>query len=159
MAVADVRHASPNSQTLGTAVSLGAHGILFGILLFGITRAPGVGDTVAVRIERFHPEFLNKPGPGATGTSSGSGVTDPPRRPPVNDVPQVSFVDIPVPMLEPVQILLACPPRSTQSPSAADVDLRRAALAITRARVSDAAAAVGQATTSTELAAAPPRRS
>jgi TonB family protein len=109
MAVADVRHASPNSQTVGTAVSLGAHGILFGILLFGIARAPGVRDTVAVRIEQFHPEFLNKPGPGATGTSSGSGVTDPPRRTAVNDVPRVSFVDIPVTMLEPVQIIPGVP--------------------------------------------------
>ena len=107
MAHAEFRGAPSPSSMVGTGVSVGTHAVLLAlVLLYGVTHAPGAGETATIAIEQFNREFLKRSGPGG-GRPGGGGDTppSPPRRleslpaprPEISATPNP--VDVPAPML------------------------------------------------------------
>jgi protein TonB len=135
MAQSRLNGASPNAHLLigempaprlferrwweGTSLSLAAHAILFGILLYAATHVRQVVQTADTASERFKIVFLNRPGPDGGGGGGGTTTPDPPRpaeitptRPidmtPVPnpaDTPPVPDLNIPVVTVQAVQML------------------------------------------------------
>lgn len=119
MAHAELRGASSDSRLLGTGLSIGAHAVLLGLILFGAAHAPRDEGTLAVPIAPFKLEFLNRPGPARGSGSSGANVPEPPKRaevpavqrrhispiPNPSDAPPVPLVTIPVATLNAVDML------------------------------------------------------
>ena len=107
MAHAEFGGAPSPSNMFGTGVSVGTHAVLLAlVLLYGVTHAPGPGETAAIAIEQFNREFLkgSRPGGGRPG-GGGEPTPSPPRR--VESLPaprpEISAkpnpVDVPTPLL------------------------------------------------------------
>jgi TonB family protein len=108
-----------DSRALGTTVSIGAHAVLLGLILFGAAHAPRGEETRAVPIAPFELEFLNRPGRARGGGGSDARIPEPPGRveipavehrrlspiPNPSDVPPVSVVTIPVATVNAVDML------------------------------------------------------
>src|SRR5688500_1950150 len=119
MAHAEFGGGNSDSRTLGTTVSIGAHAVLLGLILFGAAHAPRDDGTRAVPIAPLTLEFLNRPGPARGSGSSGANVPEPPKRaeapaverrqispiPNPSDAPPVPLVTIPVATLNAVDML------------------------------------------------------
>ena len=135
MAQSRLNGASPNARLLigempaprlferrwweGTSLSLVAHAMLFGLLLYTAAHVRQVVQTSDTASERFKLVFLNRPGPGGGGGGGGTTTLGPPRPaeiPPTKpiaitpvpnpaDTPPAPALNIPVISLQAVQML------------------------------------------------------
>ncbi len=113
MVHADLRDAAHRSYTLGSVVSLLAHALLFGVLLFyRATFAPGSGPPATTAIARFDLEAFNRSARGG-GVPGGSGPTAPARPPETRSSPAPNIaasttpVDVAAP--PPISVAIATP--------------------------------------------------
>ena len=67
MIAAESREAHQQSRLLGTGASVGAHLLFVGLVLAPAMHAPQVGDTPAVPIAQFNPDFFKRGGLGRGG--------------------------------------------------------------------------------------------
>ena len=103
----------------GTGVSVAAHAIAFGILLYAATHVPQVVQTANAVVAKLPDVFLSRPGSGRVGGSGDPKATEPPRpapetaskprkiipSPSQSDTPPTPDVNIPVITTQAVQML------------------------------------------------------
>jgi periplasmic protein TonB len=106
------------SSWRGTGLSIAAHIVVLGLMIYAATHVPQVVDTARALTPHFTPVFPNRPGAGDRGGSAGTTTSDPARRaeraatrpreitPTSNpaDTPAREF-EIPVTAAQPIQVL------------------------------------------------------
>ena len=113
MAQARWHDASPNAHLLigempappltaarwweGTSLSIAAHAVAMGLMLYAATHVKEVVQTAGTASERFKVVFLNRPGPGGGGGGGGTPRPEPPRPAQITAARPVQLSPVPNP--------------------------------------------------------------
>jgi periplasmic protein TonB len=103
----------------GTGLSIAAHAVVLGILIYATTHVSQVVQTASSLTDRFKLVFFDRPGEGGGGGGGGAATTDPSRKAEITatrprdtrailspvDTPEVPATNIPVAMEQAIQTL------------------------------------------------------